>query len=356
MINPAASRHQATNDFVFRAADRMRIDGCANAVASEGMSLALHSEHEALLDHYLELLLTRLRQQSPEHRIEVYFPTNTDSLLGRFNDVLARQSLEQATRAPAAASQAQIWIVHDAQALPDSEIQMLARLIQNFPGANIRTILLMTGKPLQANSLSAFGRKILRWDIEAPNEDQAQAALAQAKADGRLLTVQQLLQRIRRHGWTDNDITSAQTSAHFAPLPEEAPQPKPVGPLSKHLQGFHNEGQTAISQATTRLRQWRSKHLHLGLWVLLGLTLSTLIMLWIQPQAFGITALNKPSRPAEPPLTWPLPGAATTAATPNSAPTANPDPISASPAREPAANPAANQPGIADPTPSRKTP
>ena len=28
------------SDFVFRSADRMRIDGCANAVAREGLSLA----------------------------------------------------------------------------------------------------------------------------------------------------------------------------------------------------------------------------------------------------------------------------------------------------------------------------
>jgi hypothetical protein len=83
----------ALNNYVFRAADRMRIDGCANAVAHEGLSLALYCPFEALLDHYLSLLLARLHQQAPDHRIEVYFPANTDSLLGRFNEVLASQTL-----------------------------------------------------------------------------------------------------------------------------------------------------------------------------------------------------------------------------------------------------------------------
>jgi hypothetical protein len=168
----------ALNHYVFRAADRMRIDGCANAVAHEGLSLALYCPFEALLDHYVNLLLARLRQQAPDHRIEVYFPANTDSLLGRFNEVLASQSLNQAVKAPSTVNQAQIWLVHDAHTLPESEIQLLARLIQNFPGANIRAILLMSGNSnAQKSPLSAFGRKMLRWDIEAPTEDQAQAAL-----------------------------------------------------------------------------------------------------------------------------------------------------------------------------------
>ena len=59
----------ALNNYVFRAADRMRIEGCANAVAHEGLSLALYCPFEALLDHYVNLLLTRLRQQAPNHRI-----------------------------------------------------------------------------------------------------------------------------------------------------------------------------------------------------------------------------------------------------------------------------------------------
>jgi len=355
MINPVASRHQTTLDFVFRAADRMRIDGCANAIAREGMSLALHSQHEALLDHYLELLLARLRQQSPEHRIEVYFPTNTDSLLGRFNDVLARQSLEQATRAPSDVSPAQIWIVHDAQALPESELQMLARLIQNFPGANIRAILLMTGQHTAQHGLPAFGRKILRWDIEAPNEDQAQSALAQAKTDGRLLPVQQLLQRIRRDGWSDNDITSAQTSAHFAPQSDDLTKGQTTKAPAGRLQGFHDEGQAAIDKATDRLGQWRSKNLQLGLWVLLALGLSTLIMLWLQPQAFGIAALNKPNTPlSEPALTWPLPGTAATPSASASAPSATSSLASPGPSLAPAvAAPATDSAG---PKPSRTTP
>ena len=189
----------AMTPFVFRAADRMRIDGCANAIAREGLSLALYCPFEALLDHYSNLLLAKLQLLAPEHRIEVYFPANIDSLLDRFNEVLASQSLDQAVKTPSIVNQAQIWIVHDAHTLPESEIQLLARLIQNFPGANIRAILLMSGSSQSSKTpLSAFGRKILRWDIEAPTEEQAQAALDLAQQEGNFNVVQQLLQRIQR--------------------------------------------------------------------------------------------------------------------------------------------------------------
>jgi hypothetical protein len=236
------------NHHVFRAADRMRIDGCANAVAHEGLSLALYCPYEALLDHYLNLLLARLRQQAPEHRIEVYFPANTDSLLGRFNEVLASQSLNQAVKASPSAQQAQIWLVHDAQTLPESEIQLLARLIQNFPGANIRAILLMSGNThAEKSPLSAFGRKILRWDIEAPTPEQAQSTLEAARQDGQFNATQQLIQRIQRQQLPE---LNASFHAAMAPAPEAPaePPPAPKSKLTHKVRAFHQRGSSANGQ------------------------------------------------------------------------------------------------------------
>ena len=99
-----SSASTAAGDFFFRTADRMRVEGCVNAVAHEGMSLALSCVHEALLDHYVQLLLQRLRSTAPEHGIEVYFPANTESMIARFNEVLATQSVRQATRSGASST------------------------------------------------------------------------------------------------------------------------------------------------------------------------------------------------------------------------------------------------------------
>ena len=280
------------NDFVFRSADRMRIDGCTNAIAREGLSLALQCEHEALIDHYLGLLLARLRQQAPEHSIEVYFPTNADALLARFNDALARQSLAQATQTPEATSQAQIWVVHDAQALPESEIQLLARLIQNFPGANIRAILLMTGARGSHHSLASFGRKILRWEIEAPNAEQSQAALELARAEGRSTPVQQLIRRIQTRQWSDAASSSVMTPDDFAPSAPikqvAAPLKSPKSEARSRMDGFYQHGLSAIQSSRQAVAQLNRKHLQMGLVLATVLAAAALVMLWIQPEAFGI--------------------------------------------------------------------
>jgi hypothetical protein len=366
---PIPTDNATLNNLVFRAADRMRIDGCANAVAHEGLSLALYCPFEALLDHYVNLLLARLRQQAPEHRIEVYFPANTDSLLGRFNEVLASQSLNQAVKATSSGNQAQIWLVHDAQTLPESEIQLLARLIQNFPGANIRAILLMSGPPhtnTQANPqnskspLSAFGRKILRWDIEAPTTEQAQAALEQARHEGHFSATQQLIQRIQRQQLPE---LSASFHDAMAPAAETPAEPSPV-PSSKppgKLRAFHQRGASAL-QALRSLRPsgngtasglaWFQKNTKLALGVGFALVMSTLMMLWVQPEAFGLKSA-KPLAPA--PLQSPqLPTSpATSAASPEVVPTST---LPATPGQATAAAATAPEDAQRPPAAMAKTP
>lgn len=333
------------NTCVFRAADRMRIDGCANAVAQEGLSLALYCPMEALLDHYLNLLLVRVRQQAPEHRIEVYFPANTDSLLGRFNEVLANQSLNQAVKVQASLNPAQIWIVHDAQSLPESEIQLLARLIQNFPGANIRAVLLMAG---QANAhkspLSAFGRKILRWDIEAPTEEQAQAALDQARNEGNFNAVQQLIQRIQRQQRPriDEPLLASELSAQALPPAPVAAPPVASSALQRQLHAFQKHGAAALKSwpgpgaGLKCAATWLRRNHKLALGIALALLMSTLTMLWIQPEAFGLKArqavvpapLISPQLAASATSTAPVPAVPDTsdAATPQAANPASPAP------------------------------
>lgn len=281
-------------DFFFRTADRMRVEGCANAIAKEGQSLVLYSPHEPLLDHYLGLLLERLRRQTPEPRIEVYFPTNTDALIARFNDVLASQTVKQATRQPQDSGNAQIWVVHDTQHLPDQEIQLMARLIQNFPGANIRAILLMTGNNPQKASLAALGRKVLRWDIEAPTPEQAQLALDMAAQNGQLQAVTQLLQHIGRLPGTSLDERMDVT-----PQPLVADTPPLEVPTRAGWRARLAMARTRWAALPGQLRQrlqWRglSTWLHSGdkntrrvvLAIGAALVLSVGLTAWLQPGAF----------------------------------------------------------------------
>jgi len=195
----------------FRHADRLRLEGCVAGLVRDGRSLALSSNREAALDHYSRLLFARLRESSPTSQLEVYFPADTAAMLTRFNEVLASQSVEQAMKLSGQESATRIMIVHDAGALADHEVQLLARLVQNFPGANIRIVLLLGTSARSRKIFESFDRRMLRWDIEAPTPEQAQAMLAQGREDGCEGAVKALLEKMQ------------------APEPGEAVQADPAG-------------------------------------------------------------------------------------------------------------------------------
>lgn len=284
---------------VLRTADRMRLEGCVNALTREGLCLSLQCGHEVLLDHYVRLLLTRLRENSGQHQIEVYFPANADSLLERFNAVLADQSVRDATRSPSDEQPVRVWVVHDAQKVPESEMQLLARLIQNFPGARVRALLLFHGGEADSDLLATFGRKLLRWDIELPSPQQALDALEVAAMEGRQTQMAQLLRRLgclpdaepltplalgmevqrQQEEWD-------RTRAKHAPASESW--------LSRHLPQPLRPWLTQMALGVQSLKTFKVRpqpnsqpamhRLFLGVGMALVLTL--VITAWVQPQAF----------------------------------------------------------------------
>ena len=301
---------------VLRAADRMRLEGCVNALTREGLCLALHCPHEALLDHYVRMLLTRLRAEPAQHQVEVYFPANTDSLLDRFNAVLSGQSLSSATRPANDTSQVRVWVVHDAQKVSASELQLMAKLIQNFPGAQVRALLLFHGHQVDAERLEPFGRKVLRWDIELPSPEQAQTALDIAQEEGRQAQMGQLLRRLGALPVPTPTIPlslgmEAQEIRHEARVSPPSPAARMAFPRWK-LDPRLLPWIARMKEALTALRSHRvvvspsgqtaTQKLKWGLGV--ATLLTVLIVLWMQPKAFvapqkETPALSKDAPPAQ---------------------------------------------------------
>jgi cytoskeletal protein RodZ len=209
----------------FRVADRMRLEGYVAALVDDNMSLSLVSGHEAILDHYGRLLVARLREAAPHIGLEVYFPASADALITRFNEVLQSYSIEDAMGSKAPAAPAKVWIVHDASALPDHEIQLLARLVQHFPAANIRVVMLLTTASKKQQLLASFGRRILNWEIEPPSDEQAQLMLEQARAQGREGAVTALLKKIAPWGAVPT-LPPVQPSAQSPVQPPVRSMPK----------------------------------------------------------------------------------------------------------------------------------
>ena len=242
MRSPLTSRAEEFDSrapLLFRAADMLRLEGVVAAVTQDGMSLALVSRHEAILDHYGKILVERLRAVAPEIGIEIYFPASAEALLARFNAALGDYTVQQAMEANVPIAPPKIWIVHDASALPDHEIQLLARLVQHFPGANIRVVMLLPQGSKKQKLLISFGRRILNWEIDPPTPEQADIMLAQAQVQGGEGAVRALLQKIavplsapakRAQDRETKDGEAQDEPPLFAPTPTSAPPAAPVAP------------------------------------------------------------------------------------------------------------------------------
>ena len=86
-------------------------------------------------------------------------------------------------------------IAHDAKAISARDLQLLARLVQDFPGANVSLILLMdrTGIAQHEKSLDNFGQRLLRWPLEQPTRAEGESLLKVARGMGFEVEVKKVL-------------------------------------------------------------------------------------------------------------------------------------------------------------------
>lgn len=275
----------------FRHADRLRLEGCVAGLVRDGRSLALSSNREAALDHYSRLLFARLRESSPTSQLEVYFPADTAAMLTRFNEVLASQSVEQAMKLSGQESATRIMIVHDAGALADHEVQLLARLVQNFPGANIRIVLLLGTSARSRKIFESFDRRMLRWDIEAPTPEQAQAMLAQGREDGCEGAVKALLEKMQapEPGEAVQADPAGIDPLGFDAAPSRAPAGTEVFTFSG---GADAKKKTKPAQDKVRTKRGRGDYLR---WLVAVTSLAALSVgttAWLHPDVFTLDRLQ----------------------------------------------------------------
>ena len=145
-MNPSPSPSAPPKDLFFRLADRLQIDACLEAIEQEGKSVILHGISPGLLDHYSQILVQRLRKRLPDTPTEIFFPTHTEALIARFNDLLEDVSVDAATQNQGSQAPQKLWIVHDASALPEHELKLLLRLLQHLPGARVSAVLVLNGQ------------------------------------------------------------------------------------------------------------------------------------------------------------------------------------------------------------------
>lgn len=183
------------SDACLRTSDRLRLEGLIHGVRSDAMNLLLVSERSSLVEHYGRLLVRRLRAHA-DLIVEVVFPTTTEILLGRFNQWLSEISLEKAQASPSPDAVTRVFVVHDAEAVAETELQVMSRLAADFPGLCVRVVLLMGNESEVSRRRGLLGRRVLQWTIETPEPKELEHLLNQAVDDVQREAVSSWLERL----------------------------------------------------------------------------------------------------------------------------------------------------------------
>ena len=222
-----------------RTADRRRFDYVMQAVQQQSLSLSLSSANDGVLDHYGRIVINKLRKMS-DLQIEVFLPQNTEALLDRFNQILAGLSLEDARNGENSPAPRRVLIAHDAKAISARDLQLLSRLVQDFPGANVSLILLLDriGIAQHEKNLDNFGQRLLRWPLEQPTRAEGESLLKTARGMGFEVEVKRVLaatgfaevrapQPVGEPGSFERHLSDAKTRKSTPPqTPPPAPRTK----------------------------------------------------------------------------------------------------------------------------------
>jgi hypothetical protein len=177
-----------------RTADRRRFDYVLRGVREESLSLSLSSDNDGLLDHYGRLLINKLRKSDGLH-VEVFLPQNTEALLDRFNQILADLSIDEARNAQTSQAPRRVLLAHDAKAISERDMQLMSRLVQDFPGAHVSVVVLVDkiGSQMHEKNLEKFGQRLMRWPLETPSREEGETVLEMARAAGYEVEVKKVL-------------------------------------------------------------------------------------------------------------------------------------------------------------------
>jgi hypothetical protein len=247
-------------EFFFRTTDRLQMDSCITALAIEGKSVVIYSRSNELLDYYGASFLRRLKSELSNSKVEVFMPTDTDALLQRFNQLLSDLSLDIATKPRIGIAPEKIWVVHDATALGAHELELFARLIQQFPGSGVSAVLMFAAETAPSDVLTRQSKQFVSWALEMPTAEQKLSTIQQARKEGNEEAAVLFFNRLaKRPGNADRPSARSVESAAAA-KPDKAHKPTPA---SKKKSG------------------------HAILWVLIViamLTLSVGVASWLHPE------------------------------------------------------------------------
>jgi hypothetical protein len=229
-----ARGQDSSSEFFFRVTDRLQMESCLSAVAQDGKSVVISSDSNELIDHYGAAFVRRIKQKLPQTQLEVFLPRDTEAMLERFNQLLNTLSLDVATKQRAGLAPEKVWVVHDANAMGGHEIQLLTRLIQQFPGAGISVILMFTEGTSQGDAIANQNKQFIAWSLERPSAEQKLAAIQQARKNGQEEAAVDFFNRLSKSAVKKLPASAGVAASAAAPA-KAAPPPRKTRQTSNGL-------------------------------------------------------------------------------------------------------------------------
>jgi len=172
---------ETSSEFFFRVTDRLQMESCLTALVQDSKSVVISSESNELIDHFGTAFVRRIRQKLNTTLIEVFLPRDTEAMLERFNQLLNTLSLDVATKSRIGRAPEKVWVVHDANAMGAHELQLLTRLIQQFPGAGVSVVLMFQTQPTSREDFANQHKQFLSWVLELPTAELKLSEVQQAR-------------------------------------------------------------------------------------------------------------------------------------------------------------------------------
>ena len=171
-------------EFFFRVTDRLQMESCLTALSQDSKSVVIFSHSSELLDYYGAAFVRRVKQKLTHSQVEIFMPRDTEAMLDRFNKLLNTLSLDVATASRAGTAPDKVWVVYDANALGAHELQLLTRLIQQFPGSGVSIVLMFSSETTQNDDVTRPNKQFVSWGLDLPTAEQKLSAIQQARKNG----------------------------------------------------------------------------------------------------------------------------------------------------------------------------
>lgn len=223
--------------FFLTAIDQARYQRVLDTLAEQGRSVALLSSSGAMVEHYGQRLLQTLRAR-PDVLLETYTPGGAESLISRLNQLLEPLSVDQARGGELGGEEGaplRVFAIHDLEELEGDEAALLARMVQDLPGARLALLILAYRRRRLPPVLEeSFRRGLRSWSIPVPDDAALEAFEAEADSLGLGDDVAPLMTRLRKERMAAL-IAGGVPPAGAAAESEVQPSAPPIPPKARSL-------------------------------------------------------------------------------------------------------------------------